>query len=175
MNGGENLFFSWPVYGALVRMHRAKLGYKNTSLFSDGIRRRTGMHISKDVLYRIEQSRQVPTAEQFMAINLALFDNISPSKYEDDFYSCINRDWREHIENEEMTDTQKLDAFVNEVEHNKKYDYSDEGLRVVDECSLCEPIDFYLLRDSFNPDKNEVSIEGKKFDVLYQIKDYYIV
>lgn len=171
----KDSFFSWSVYGALVRMHRTKLGYKNTASFSDGIERRTGMYISKDVLYRIEQSRQVPTAEQFMAINLALFDSISPSKYEDDFYSCINREWREHIENEEMTDAQKLAVFIEEVERGKKYVYSDEGLRVVEESILNEPADFYAIGDSYKRDIEEVTLNGEKFFVCCKIKDYYIV
>jgi len=51
------------------------------------------MQISKDVLYRIEQNRQEPTAMQFLAINLALFNKIWPEG-RSEMIACLSDEWR---------------------------------------------------------------------------------
>jgi len=91
MNSNE--LFDWSLYGAMVRHARTKLGYKNTNDLSETIFRRTRMQISKDVLYRIEQNRQEPTAMQFLAINLALFNKIWPEG-RSEMIACLSDEWR---------------------------------------------------------------------------------
>ncbi len=64
--------FDWGLYGALVRKARTDLGYRKAEDFADSIWRRTRVKVSRDTLYKIEQGRQVPDGNQFMAINMAL-------------------------------------------------------------------------------------------------------
>ena len=68
----------WEIYGSLIRAYRKKAGYEDIVSFSYALKLRIGLIISKDALYRIEQGRQAPTAEQFVAINIVLFDNALP-------------------------------------------------------------------------------------------------
>ena len=90
--------FDWSLYGMLVRKHRAKKGYKKAEAFSETIWRRTRVDVSRDTLYKIEQGRQVPSAEQFMAINMALFG----APFNDDLlHLCMSAEWRS-IFNEEV-------------------------------------------------------------------------
>jgi hypothetical protein len=63
---------NWALYGTLVRSKRRSLNYKKASSFVDKILTETGVGIKSDVLYRIEEGRQYPTATQFMAINMTL-------------------------------------------------------------------------------------------------------
>lgn len=67
--------FDWSMYGALVRNARMRLGYRRAEDFSKSIYRRTRGVVSRDTLYKIEQGRQKPDAEQFMALNMALSGN----------------------------------------------------------------------------------------------------
>lgn len=89
--------FDWSLYGMLVRKHRAEKGYKKAEAFSETIWRRTRVDISRDTLYKIEQGRQIPNAEQFMAINMALFG--APIN-EGLLHLCMSTEWRS-ISNEE--------------------------------------------------------------------------
>lgn len=91
---GDNDLFDWSLYGALIRHERAKAGCKNTGEFSELIKRRTHFAISKDVLYRIEQNRQEPTAMQFVAINLALFFEVWPD-FHGSISPCLSKEWAE--------------------------------------------------------------------------------
>lgn len=91
------VMFDWSLYGMLVRKHRAEKGYKKAEAFSETIWRRTRVDISRDTLYKIEQGRQVPNAEQFMAINMALFG--APIN-DDLLHLCMSAEWRS-ISNEE--------------------------------------------------------------------------
>ncbi len=68
--------FDWAMYGACVRCRRRAAGCRTAADFSAMLYRRTRLEVSKDALYRIEQGRQQPTSEQFMAINLALFGRL---------------------------------------------------------------------------------------------------
>ena len=90
--------FGWSLYGMLVRKHRADKGYKKAEAFSETIWRRTRVDISRDTLYKIEQGRQIPNAEQFMAINMALFG--APIN-DDLLHLCMSAEWRS-ISNEEV-------------------------------------------------------------------------
>lgn len=93
----ENDFepFDWDIYGAIVRMTRRKRGYKNFQQFSDAIYRRTRKPIAPNVLKRIEQGRQEPTASQFMAINLSLFKEFAPTQNDkSDLAKCLSDEWR---------------------------------------------------------------------------------
>lgn len=72
MRETEDVLFDWGTYGALVRKCRTDLGYKKAEDFARSIWRRTRVEVSRDTLYKIEQGRQVPDANQFMAINMAL-------------------------------------------------------------------------------------------------------
>ena len=72
--------FDWTVYGAIVKSTRKRIGYKTAQSFSDTIWRRTRVTVSRDSVYKIEQGRQIPDALQFMAINIALFQDPFPDK-----------------------------------------------------------------------------------------------
>lgn len=101
--GEENVRpFDLVLYGAIVRSERGKAGCKTTADFSAMIYRRTRLEVSKDALYRIEQGRQQPTLEQFMAINLALFGELYPRLGSSVLDSCPSRKWVEYDRNEEI-------------------------------------------------------------------------
>ncbi|MEA5020769.1 MAG: hypothetical protein VB027_10425 [Gordonibacter sp.] len=90
----SNELFDWSLYGALIRHGRVKAGCRNTGEFSELIERRTRFRISKDVLYRIEQNRQEPTAMQFVSINLALFFEVWPD-FHGSIAPCLSKEWAE--------------------------------------------------------------------------------
>ena len=71
-------YINWSKYGALVRYERRKHHCKTAGMFSDIVSKQAGVSISRDTIYKIEQGRQVPNAEQFMAINLVLFGKVWP-------------------------------------------------------------------------------------------------
>lgn len=76
MSRGSAPWFDWRAYGSTVRHARKAAGCRTAAEFSAMIYRRTRLEVSMDALYRIEQGRQQPTPEQFMAINLALFGRL---------------------------------------------------------------------------------------------------
>ena len=102
MNRENVKSFDWVLYGAIVRSERGKAGCKTTADFSAMLYRRTRLEVSKDALYRIEQGRQQPTTEQFMAINLALFGELYPRFGSSVLDSCPSRKWAEYDRNEEV-------------------------------------------------------------------------
>lgn len=87
--------FDWSLYGLLVRKFRTDMGYKKAEDFAATIWRRTRVEVSRDSLYKIEQGRQVPSAEQFMAINIALGRAIDFTEITD---ICKSKEWKEIIE-----------------------------------------------------------------------------
>ena len=89
----SSTLFNWSLYGAMVHHLRKRKGIKNIADFSRTIYRFTHCEVNKDVLARIEQGRQVPTATQFMAINLFLFGKIWADDYPE-FSACVGSSWR---------------------------------------------------------------------------------
>ena len=87
----DNELFDWVLYGTLIRYRRTKLGYKKAELFSQTLWRRTRVYLSRDMLYKIEQGRQIPNALQFMALNLALYGLMFP---EDVLQQCMSPEFR---------------------------------------------------------------------------------
>ena len=88
----SSTLFNWSLYGAMVHHLRKRKGIKNIADFSRTIYRFTHCEVNKDVLARIEQGRQVPTATQFMAINLFLFGKIWADDYPE-FSACVGSSW----------------------------------------------------------------------------------
>jgi len=86
--------FDWALYGMLVRRKRLDLGFRKAEEFAASIWRRTRVHISRDTLYKIEQGNQIPDAEQFMAINLALGRVLFDAPTAD---LCLSPEWREIV------------------------------------------------------------------------------
>ena len=129
----DNSLFDWSKYGALIRHERTNKGLKNPAEFSRYIFLRTRFEISKDVLYRIEQNRQEPTAMQFLAINLALFGKMWPS-YSWELGSCLCREWDYFAENEEPPCEWQHDNLRDFFEENPCY--SDDGKKVVFDSDL---------------------------------------
>ena len=72
--------FDWSLYSALVRKDRKDKGFKTAEAFSATIYRRTRVNISRDSVYKIEQGKQTPDALQFMAINIALYNEPMPHR-----------------------------------------------------------------------------------------------
>lgn len=116
----KNELFDWSLFGALIRHERTKAGCRNTGEFSELVERRTHFKISKDVLYRIEQNRQEPTAMQFVSINLALFREVWPDLF-GDLNPCMSKEWRE-IDYEKRMPIAWLKQDFNE------YRKSDDGM-----------------------------------------------
>lgn len=65
--------FDWGIFGVLVRCFRRELGFRKAEEFSDAIEQETGLKISADIIYKIENGKQKATVEQFFAI-LSMFD-----------------------------------------------------------------------------------------------------
>lgn len=102
--------FSWGLYANLIRQKRTSMGYTTAKKFSAGIYRRTRLRVSSDVLYRIEQCRQEPTAMQFMAINLSLFDEVWPFEVR----ACARGGWVELVEHYNVPDKWKRENLLSE-------------------------------------------------------------
>lgn len=83
--------FDWALYGMLLRKKRLDLGFRKAEEFAASIWRRTRVRISRDTLYKIEQGKQIPDAEQFMAINLALSQVLFDTQTAD---LCLSPEWR---------------------------------------------------------------------------------
>lgn len=76
LKGGA--MFDWSMYGLLARARGRYLGARTANERAKLVRSKTRCSISEFALYRIERGVQVPSAEQFMAINLALFGSVLP-------------------------------------------------------------------------------------------------
>lgn len=83
--------FDWALYGLLIRKARTDMGYRKAEHFAASIWRRTRIEVSRDTLYKIEQGKQAPTAEQFMALNMILFSSPFP---ENIFGLCSSNEWK---------------------------------------------------------------------------------
>lgn len=128
--------FDWSLYGALIKHKRIQRGIKNVPAFSDFIRFCTRESISRDALYRIEQGRQTPSAEQFIAINLALFGAQWPSS-DASFLGCFSEGWREYVEEERMPHSWLLEELTALFE---VYGFTnDDGDKCFFDCDLPEP------------------------------------
>ena len=64
--------FDWAVFGALVRQHRKRMGYKTAEAFSESIYNRTRFSISAETLYKIEGGKQMPNGMQLLSLLIAL-------------------------------------------------------------------------------------------------------
>ncbi|WP_080797902.1 hypothetical protein [Arabiibacter massiliensis] len=88
----DTALFDWELYGLLVRKARIDMGYKKAEDFAESVWRRTRVRMSRDILYKIEQGRQIPDASQFMALNLAVSDSLF---YPDVTDMCTSRSWKQ--------------------------------------------------------------------------------
>lgn len=83
--------FDWKLYGLLIRKARQDLGFTKAEEFAESILRRTHTRISRDTLYKIEQGRQVPDANQFMALNLAVGKSLFNPETSG---MCVSQTWK---------------------------------------------------------------------------------
>ncbi len=72
----ENTLYDWELYGLLLRKRRIDMGFKKAEDFASTIWRRTRVKLTRDMLYKFEQGRQVPDGTQFMALNLVVSGNL---------------------------------------------------------------------------------------------------
>lgn len=86
----DNEMMDWGLYGMLIRRERTRAGYKRADEFTKFVRSVTGLKISRDVYYKIEQGRQTPNATQLAAINLSLYGKAFPSWLMD---RLASREW----------------------------------------------------------------------------------
>lgn len=86
--------FDWTLYGMLCRKRRNDLGYKTAEAFAKSVWRRTRLQLTRDILYKIEQGRQTPDAEQFIALNLSLWGEILPDEV---IRICASKEWADII------------------------------------------------------------------------------
>lgn len=84
--------FDWSIYGHIIRKRRVELGYRKAEDYAIVVRLRTNLNISRDILYKIEQGKQKPDADQFLALNIALFGKLLP---EEVMKKCQSREWRQ--------------------------------------------------------------------------------
>lgn len=84
----------WSLYGALVRNYRIKAGIKKAPDFAKLIYRHTRVKVNQDTIYKIEQGKQQPNAEQFLAINIVLFDSCLPKEVTD---FCFSEEFSDYI------------------------------------------------------------------------------
>lgn len=72
--------FNWKLYGLMVRAARQNAGVWHAADLGEWLEKRTGVYMSRDVVYKIEQGRQEPKVGQFVALNLALFGKAFPAE-----------------------------------------------------------------------------------------------
>lgn len=101
-----NPLFDYALYGLLVRKGRIDMGFKKAEDFSEAVWRRTRVRITKDMLYKIEQGRQVPDTTQFMALNLVL----SGTPFNEQLSSmCFSVECRHIIESRSIPDEWRVE------------------------------------------------------------------
>ena len=66
------------IYGSIVKKGRMKEGYERASDFAKAVTEETGVVLTRDVLYKIEQGKKVPSVTQYAAINSMLFGERFP-------------------------------------------------------------------------------------------------
>jgi len=68
----ESPAFDYAKYGALLRLERTRLGYRKADVFIRHFIKTTGMHMSKDILHKIETGATRVRLDMYCALNLAL-------------------------------------------------------------------------------------------------------
>lgn len=68
----------WTLYGAKCRKKRQDMGFRTAEAFAAEVFRRTRTHLTRDILYKIEQGRQEPSALEFIGLNLSLWGDPFP-------------------------------------------------------------------------------------------------
>lgn len=76
----ESSLFNWSLYRALMKDRRQKLGYRDARMFARTIYLRTRIKIPAESYYKMESGKQGLKAEQFMALNIALWGNPWPEQ-----------------------------------------------------------------------------------------------
>lgn len=87
----ERQRFDWPLYGMLIRRRRIEMGFRKAEDFAESLRQRERIQISRDTLYKIERGEQIPTATQFMALNIATSSDPFPRRIID---ACMDGYWK---------------------------------------------------------------------------------
>lgn len=93
-----------------VRNQRKKMGYDKATHFVQTLWLRTRIKINVQTFYKIEQGKQEPSITQFMAINLALFNNEIPSH--DIHNHCMCEEWKEVKELTNNPNTDDLTDYL---------------------------------------------------------------
>lgn len=124
----EPNLIDWGLYGALVRNRRIKLGFKTAESFSAPLWQRTRVYISRDALYKIEQGR-TPDAQQFMALNLVLFNDFFPM--DRIIRACMSTEWEYIINHNPARDRSEADPLSLDLPEAWKIE-NDSGLAEVD-------------------------------------------
>lgn len=86
----ESNLFNWSLYRALMKDRRQKLGYRDARMFAKTIYLRTRVKIPAESYYKIESGKQGLKAEQFMALNIALWGSPWPEQIME---LCVGVDW----------------------------------------------------------------------------------
>ena len=88
--------FRFDLWVRIVKTKRKSMGYISVIHFVRTLTWRTRVWFSTGVYYKIEQGKQNPSLEQFMAINLVIFGTMFPP--EKDMKNLVAKEWWE-IEN----------------------------------------------------------------------------
>lgn len=169
--------FDWNLYGTLVRRERLNRGMKTPSELSREIQRCTRQQISKDVLYRIEQNRQDPTAQQFLAINLTLFGKLFPEQRAD-ISACLCAEWR-FYQNEEQPPLHWRIENINAAYEQCGF-VSDEGDKCVFDSDVPGDVNSnaYLDYESYIPkeQRRKIHVDGEEAgETIALLGDVYIL
>lgn len=92
----EASLFNWSMYRILMKDRRQKLGYRDARVFARTIYMRTRVNIPAESYYKIESGKQGIKAEQFMALNIALWGSPWPEQI---MALCVGFDWSEITSN----------------------------------------------------------------------------
>lgn len=87
--------FDYGIWGAIVRKRRKEMNY-NAEQFTEFLELSTRIKIHPQTYYKIEQGNQTPSHAQYMAINLAVFDDVEPPQEVKQM--CLSKEWK-HIIN----------------------------------------------------------------------------
>ena len=88
--------FRFDLWVGIVKTKRKSMGYISVFHFVRALTLHTRVCFSIGVYYKIEQGKQKPSLEQFMAINLVIFGTMFPP--EKDMKNLVAKEWWE-IEN----------------------------------------------------------------------------
>lgn len=165
--------YDWDLFGALMKLERKKLFITSTAELSEEIYLNTRKRISKDTLYRIEQGKQVPNAEQFMAINLTLFGSLIPGEFSN-MHTCLSEEWRECAGGGTIPEQWRKENILEA--YRKSGFVSDTGLRVVDAAGTCPRMDSLLVDEDYLPSCDYFAVyvdEEERGIVFAQSGDFY--